>query len=128
MNQSDENSRQSFANSLVNACRGLGHLVRHERNFRIHLAIMIVVVGLGACLELNWLKLIVLLITISIVLIAEAINSAIESVVDLVEPDKHPLAGRAKDIAAGAVLIASINSVIIGVVIFGPPLWHMLRK
>jgi len=61
-------------------------------------------------------------------LIAEAINSAIESVVDLVEPDKHPLAGRAKDIAAGAVLIASINSVIIGVVIFGPPLWHMLRK
>jgi diacylglycerol kinase (ATP) len=69
-----------------------------------------------------------LLIATSLVLLAEALDSAIESVVDLVEPEKHPLAGRAKDIAAAAVLIASVISVIIGVLLFGPPLLAIIDQ
>ncbi|MDG2388748.1 MAG: diacylglycerol kinase family protein [Planctomycetaceae bacterium] len=69
-----------------------------------------------------------MLIATSLVLLAEALDSAIESVVDLVEPEKHPLAGRAKDIAAAAVLIASVISVIIGVLLFGPPLLAIIDQ
>ncbi|MDC0307978.1 diacylglycerol kinase family protein [Planctomycetaceae bacterium] len=68
------------------------------------------------------------MIATSLVLLAEALDSAIESVVDLVEPEKHPLAGRAKDIAAAAVLIASVISVIIGVLLFGPPLLAIIDQ
>jgi len=66
------------------------------------------------------------LMCIGMVVGAEMINTAIENVVDLASPDQHPLAGKAKDIAAGAVLICAIISVIIGLLIFVPKGWNMI--
>ena len=63
---------------------------------------------------------------IGLVWTAEGVNTAIEAVVDLVSPDSHPLAGRAKDVAAGAVLCAAIAALVIGVLIFGPRVWALV--
>lgn len=101
-------------------------VVLEERNFRLQLMIAVVAVILGVLLRFPVWKWGTLLLTIALVLTAEMINSALESLVDLVQPQKHPLAGQAKDIAAGAVLIASIISVIIGVLLYGPPLYQLI--
>ena len=126
MNPPTPNGRQSFVESLRNAGRGVGKLIRGERNFRIHLLVTVCAMVLAGWLNFTVEHWSLLLLTIGLVLLTEAINSAIESLVDLVEPEKHPLAGRAKDIAAAAVLIASVISVIIGVLLFGPPLMAVL--
>jgi diacylglycerol kinase len=65
-------------------------------------------------------------LTISVVFTAEFINTAIEAVVDLASPEKHPLAKVGKDVGAGAVLIAALAAVLIGVLVLGPPLWAKL--
>ena len=82
---------------------------------------------LAAALQFSLLKWTILLLTIGLVVTAEALNSAIETLVDLIQPEQHPLAGNAKDIAAGAVLIAAIISVIIGLLLFLPPLWKLIQ-
>ena len=58
----------------------------------------------------------------------EMMNSAIETVVDLVSPETHPLAGKAKDVAAGAVLVCAVITAIVGTMIFGPKLWTLFLK
>ena len=68
-----------------------------------------------------------LVLAMAMVLTAETLNTAIEAIADLVSPGFHPLAGRAKDVAAGAVLIAALGSVAIGLLVFGPHLWPWLR-
>jgi diacylglycerol kinase len=128
VNHPPQEGQQSFIHSLRNAGRGLCLLIAGERNFRIHLLVATSVCICAGGLGFSLLKWIVLLISITLVLLAEALNSAIETVVDLVEPEKHPLAGQAKDIAAAAVLIASIISVIIGVLLFGPPLLALIDQ
>ena len=91
-----------------------------EQNMRIHFisAITVIIAGLLTGLAINeWL---IIILVITLVIGAEMINSAIESVVDLSSPEIHPLAKQAKDIAAGAVLVFAIASVIIGLLIFLP--------
>ena len=68
----------------------------------------------------------VLILTIAMVFSAEFVNTAIEAVVDLASPDKHPLAKIGKDVGAGAVLVAALAAVLIGLLILGPPLWAKL--
>jgi diacylglycerol kinase len=110
------------AQSFVHAGRGILLLWLTQWNFRIHL-----VAGLGAIclgwyfqiLAVEWLALIV---AIGLVLCAEALNTAIERMVDRIEPQLHPAARDAKDLAAAAVLIASLCSFIVGVLLFGPRL------
>ena len=60
--------------------------------------------------------------------VAEALNTSIEFLVDLASPERHPLAAKAKDVAAGAVLIAAIGSVIVAVLVFGPPVLRLLER
>ena len=69
----------------------------------------------------------VLILTIAMVFTAEFINTAIEAVVDLASPEKHPLAKVGKDVGAAAVLISAIAAVLIGLLILGPPLWVKLK-
>jgi diacylglycerol kinase len=69
----------------------------------------------------------VLLLTIALVWTAEFINSALEAVVDLASPQHHPLAKVGKDVGAAAVLIAALTSIIVGLLILGPPLWEKLQ-
>lgn len=97
-----------------------------QRNFRIHL-LATIVVSLTAwwlgCSRVEWA---ILLITMGFVLVSETINTAIETVVDLVSPEYHELAGRAKDVAAGAVLLAALVAVGVALVILVPRLYERI--
>jgi diacylglycerol kinase len=107
------------------AINGLVHLFRSEPNARIHLVVLAAVIGAGwyfAIAQAEWL---ILLLCFGMVISLEAANTAIERLTDLASPEQHPLAGHAKDLAAGAVLWAAIISVVIGVVIFGPRCWAL---
>lgn len=84
-----------------------------------------VVIGVGLYLSLQTWEWITILLTVGIVLTLECLNTAIETVVDLVTEEYHPLAKIAKDVAAGAVLIFSIIAVIIGLLIFGPKMGQL---
>ncbi len=108
------------------AFRGIWIVIRSQRNAQVHCLAVAVVVIAGWLLHIStneWLA--VTLISV-IVLALEAVNTAIESVVDLISPGYHPLAGRAKDVAAGAVLIAAIGALIIAAIIVWPRLAQLI--
>ncbi|GIP20529.1 hypothetical protein J22TS3_08040 [Paenibacillus sp. J22TS3] len=84
--------------------------------------------GAAAFFHLSAVKWAILLLTIAVVIAAELINTAVESVVDLTSPEQHPLAKAAKDTAAGAVLVCAIFAVIIGIVLFYDPVTAWLSK
>ena len=100
------------------AFEGVIHVLRTQRNMRIHFAAAAGVLILAFSYGVTKLELMALLIAISFVLIAEMVNTAIEATIDLATTSFDPLAKMAKDIAAGAVLIASVNAVVIGYLVF----------
>ncbi|MCA1009717.1 diacylglycerol kinase family protein [Halobacillus halophilus] len=104
------------------AWNGVKEVWSAERNFRIHLIAGVLCIATGASLRISTLEWALLIIMITIVITLEMINSSIERVMDYLAPQYHPLAGLVKDIAAGAVLIASIASLIVGAFIFLPHL------
>jgi diacylglycerol kinase len=90
-----------------------------QRNFKIELFIAVLVIVLGYFFQITATEWCITFIAISMVLVAEMLNTAIEHLVDLVSPDYHKTAGTIKDISAGAVLVSAIFSAVIGVIIFG---------
>ena len=106
--------------SFVYAGRGIRLVFSSEANMKIHIVVATLVVICGFIFNINTTEWIACLLCIGLVFGAEMINTAIENVVDLASPDYQELAGKAKDIAAGAVLICAIVSVIIGILIFLP--------
>ncbi|MUT66678.1 diacylglycerol kinase family protein [Paenibacillus sp. NEAU-GSW1] len=115
-----------FIRSLGYAVSGIGHAIRTQRHMRYHLVAALAVCIVSAFLSLTLLEWAVLLLMMAVVISAEMINTAIEHTVNLVTGEKHPLAKAAKDTAAGAVLVAAIIAVIMGLLIIGPPLWRLL--
>ena len=97
--------------------------MRTQQNAWIHAVISTAVIIVSLWLRLSARDLAVLLVTIAMVWAAEFFNTAIEAVVDLASPDKHPLAKVGKDVGAAAVLIAALASIGVGLLILGPPLW-----
>lgn len=89
-----------------------------QKHLRAHFALAIIILIAGFVWRLSKVELVILVVTISLVILAELFNTALETVVDLVTPDYHPLAKVAKDVAAGAVLVAAVNAVLVGVVLF----------
>jgi diacylglycerol kinase (ATP) len=108
----------SLVESFNFAVEGIIHVLRTHRNMRIHVAAAVVVLVLGLVLGVSRVELVALLVSITFVLIAEMINSAIEATIDIATSSFDPLAKLAKDIAAGAVLIASLNAVVVGYLVF----------
>ena len=106
------------------AFRGLKVLLQSQQNARIHALATVLVVVAGVVLRLSPVEWGLVALAIAGVWAAEAINTAIEALVDLASPEHHPLAARAKDVAAGAVLAAAIGSAVVGGFVFGP---HLLR-
>lgn len=104
------------------AFMGLRYLLWTQRNAKIHSAIGLAAALLGLLLGLDRYEWLALLITITIVLAAEGVNTAVEAAVDLASPDYHPLAKIAKDVGAGTVLLTAIAAVLIGLVLFLPHL------
>ncbi len=105
------------------AFAGLGYVLRTQRNMRIHLGVAAAVVAVGLWLRLPSDRWAILALTMGFVLVGEMVNTAVEVLMDLVEPKAHPLVKVIKDVSAGAVLLAAIISVIVGLLILGPPLW-----
>ena len=114
------------ARSLVFAFRGVGFLLRTQTNARLHLVATVVVIGAGFGFQISRAEWLAIVAAIGLVWTAEGVNTAIEAVVDLVSPEQHPLAGRAKDVAAGAVLLAALAAAVIGLLVFGPRLLALL--
>jgi len=110
--------------SFQYAFDGIACLFSTQRNARIEVAIGILACAVAGWLHISRVEWCVLTLTIACVLILEGLNTAIEAIVDIASPEIHPLAKRAKDLAAAMVLIAGIASVIVGLLILGPPLWH----
>jgi len=108
----------SLLESFNVAFEGIIHVLRTQRNMRIHFAIAIGVIVAALAFDVSRLELIALLLAIVFVLIAEMINTALEAAVDVASTSFDPMAKLAKDIAAGAVLIAAINAVAIGYLVF----------
>src|SRR6476469_3485301 len=100
------------------AFEGIIHTLRTQRNMRIHLAVAFIVLVTALIVNVTKLELIALLISITFVLIAEMINTAVEAAIDIATTSFDPMAKLAKDIAAGAVLIASVNAVAVGYLVF----------
>lgn len=115
---------ESFWHSLRYAAQGIVHTVRTQRNARIHLVILALVVLAGVALQLSLQEWALVTLISALVLSLELVNSALEHLADKVEPNHDPHIMRAKDAAAGAVLIAALAAVIIGVLVFGP---HLLQ-
>ncbi len=115
--------RGTLAASFAYALEGVRCVVRDERNARIHLAVTAAVIVLSVWLGLSAIEWALIVVAISLVFVGEMLNTVVEVTIDLVCPDEHPLAKCAKDIAAGAILIASVAAAIIGLLVLGPRLW-----
>jgi len=100
------------------AFEGIIHVLRTQRNLRIHFAIAVLVLVLALVVNVTKMELIVLLLSIAFVLIAEMLNTAIEAAIDIATTSFDPMAKLAKDIAAGAVLIAAVNALAVGYLVF----------
>lgn len=105
------------------AFEGIGNTILHERNMQIHCTVTVLVVIFGFILKISLLEWFVCLLLFALVLSLELVNTALEAVVDLVTTEKKPLAKKAKDAAAGAVLMSAIIAAILGGIIFFPKLW-----
>lgn len=108
------------ARSFGHALRGIRTVLATQPNALLHLAIAVGVVALGLFLGISLMEWALVVICIATVVAAEAFNTALEFLADALEPDHNPLVGRAKDIAAGAVLLTSIGAVVVGMLVFIP--------
>ena len=117
----------SRAHSFQYAFAGWWHVLRTQRNAWIHALFSLAVIGVSFWLQISRLEWAIILIAISMVWMAEFLNTALEAVVDLASPQQHYLARVGKDVGAAAVLIAAFSSVLIGLLVLGPPLWARIR-
>ncbi|MHB1391633.1 MAG: diacylglycerol kinase family protein [Clostridia bacterium] len=108
-----------FFESLRYAVEGIGYCIKTQRNMRIHIVIAIVALMSGILLRISRAEYIMVVMSISMVFICEIINTAVERAVDTATMEYHPIAKIAKDVAAGAVLVAAMNSIVVGLMVFG---------
>ena len=114
---------KKLINSFKYAIQGILSSFKTERNMKIHIFIMILVIIAGVILKINKYEWITCILCFAIVISGELFNTAIETVVDMVMPYKNDKAKIAKDIAAGAVLTLAIGAAVIGVIIFVPKIF-----
>lgn len=114
--------------SFGHAFKGILFAFKTQHNIWIHSAVMLLVIFAGYIFRLNVVEWGLVVLAIGLVLVSELINTAIESLVDVISPGYSEKAGFIKDVAAGAVLIAAIISIIIGLIIFLPKIIKMLQN
>ncbi len=116
----------SRVRSFRYAFSGLWYVIRTQRNAWIHALASLLVLALGLWLRLSTQEWAMIVLAVGLVWMAEFVNTALEAVVDLASPEHHQLAKVSKDVGATAVLIAALVSIIIGLLILGPPLYDRL--
>lgn len=112
--------------SFRHAFRGWFYVLRTQPNAWVQSVVAIVIFILGIWLRISPLEWAVIILTTAVVFAAEFLNTAIETVVDLASPDIHPLAKVGKDVGAAAVMVSALAAILIGLLLFGPPLWLKL--
>ena len=120
--------RGSFLRGFVYAWNGLVYAIRTQRNARVHAAIGSAAILLGILLRISTVEFAMVFVAITLVFIAEMFNTVTEAVVDLITNEYHPLARIAKDVAAGAVLLNAMLSVVIGALVFLPHLVPLVLR
>ncbi len=113
-------------NCFRDAGRGLASVVQTEPNFRVHLGIFVVVIVAGFVFRINLMEWLAIVMVAGLVIVAEVLNTALEYLADATHPEVDPGIGRAKDAGAGAVLVASVVAVAVGLVIFLPKVWQWI--
>lgn len=121
----DAHVRFSLLRAFACAWAGIAYTARTQRNMMIHLFVSVAVVALGIVLSIDAISWALVALCIALVLAAECLNTAVESVVDLVSPGYADLARRAKDCAAGAVLVCAVGAVTVGMIVFVPRIVSM---
>jgi len=121
-------SPRKLLESLKLALEGIAYCIKTQRNMRIHCVFALMAVIFGLMLKITRLEFIFIIIVISMVLICETFNTAIEKAVDASIREYHPIAKLAKDVAAGAVLVSAINAVLVGCIIFGRHAWAAVLR
>lgn len=116
-------SWKARAKSFVYAWDGIKALMRTEHNTYIHLALAVIVIALGFALGISRVEFLLLIVVISMVIVAEVFNTAIEKTMDFISVENHPQIKLVKDLASAAVLLAAFAAVIVGCIIFIPKLW-----
>ena len=118
---------KKLINSFKYAIEGIITSFKTERNMKIHIFIMILVIIAGIILKISALDWIILVIMFALVISAELFNTTFETVVDMVTKERNEKAKLAKDIAAGAVLVLAIGSIIVGLIIFIPKILNFIK-
>ncbi len=113
--------------SFRHAIRGVGQTLRDEHNARIHAVATILACALGFALGLTPLAWCALVFAVVVVWAAELVNTALEALCDATVAEPHPLVAKAKDAAAGAVLVAAAGAVVVGLLVLGPPLLRAIH-
>lgn len=128
------NGKPTFKSSFVKlmrsfgyAFKGIKYAAKTQLNFRIHLVAMLTAIFMGYALHISASEWYWIMLCITLVLVAELLNTAIETLTDLVSPEYNVKAGHVKDVAAGAVVITALFAIILGLIIFLPKL-IMLNK
>ena len=124
--RADDEHSFSLGRAFSCAWSGIRYAFTSQRNLKIHLCFAIAAVALGFILgigEAGWLAVVLCIV---LVMALEIVNTAIESVVDLVSPEWHLLAKRAKDCAAGAVYLAAFGSLVVAAIVYVPKLWQLV--
>jgi diacylglycerol kinase len=109
--------------SFIPAFQGIFTLIKHEKNALIHLIATIAAIAAGFLLQITHIEWLFVILAITLVWITELINTAIEKLTDIYQPNCHPTAKIVKDCAAGAVLLGALYSIIVAVVVFLPKLF-----
>ena len=118
---------QGFINTFKNARKGMRLSLKSEQNIRIHILAGSVALAAGFFFHFSGVKFCILLLTIVMVISAEMMNSAIEFALDSIYHNKYSrMVGMAKDIAAGAVMIVTVAALMVGVLLFVPPIYKMI--
>lgn len=116
----------SRLNSLSYALAGWLYMLRRQKNTRIQAVASAIVMALALWLEVDFTSLAILILIITIVWMAEFINAAVEAAINLSAPQVHPMAKVGKDVASAAVLLGALASILIGLLVLGPPLMERL--
>jgi len=129
MNRHNNKQRiKHFLNSFGHAIQGIAYLIKYEGNFCVHIIATTIVTAAGLFFNISKFEWLILIITICIVMLAEAMNTAIEKLSDHVsDGNYHENIKKVKDVGAGAVLIAAIAAVIVGIIIFIPKIIDILN-
>lgn len=121
--------KQNFSSTFKNARKGMRLTIKSEKNIRVHIFVAILVLIAAFCLNFSMTKLCIIIMAIAAVISAEMLNSAIEFSLDAIFHNRYSrMVGMAKDIAAGAVMVVTISAVIIGVLLFAPPILYLIMN